>query len=272
VGPSHYHVINLTSSPPVSIQAQGSGNQLQGPNSQTSWSITGPDRGTLDGVLTFQDIGALAGGSGLNMFVLSDGATLSGALHGGGGGHNWLDYAAYTTSVAVDLATGAAKGIAGGITGIRNVRGGQGGNQLIGNALGNILIGGAGTNTITGGKGRSILIGGAGQDMIAGNSGSDILIAGYTDYDLSSVAHDLALAAILAEWQSGNPYQTRIQHIKFGGGFNGSDKLVWGAGGTVHDNPLSQSNVLTGGGLIKQNWFFCNPSHTQTNRGTQQLN
>jgi hypothetical protein len=91
------------------------------------------------------------------------------------------------------------------------------------------------------------------------------LIAGYTDYDSSSLANDLALESILAEWQSANSYTTRISHIKNGGGLNGSNRLVWGT--TVHDNSLARANTLIGGGgLGGQNWFFANQTHTIINK------
>jgi hypothetical protein len=111
-----------------------------------------------------------------------------------------------------------------------------------------------------------------GKDTVTGKSGNDILIAGYTNYDLSSTANYLALESILAEWQSANSYATRISHIKNGGGLNGSNKLIWGM--TVHDNSMANANTLTGaGGLSGQNWFFANVSHTTTNKtGSEELN
>src|SRR5262249_10194449 len=135
----------------------------------------------------------LTGGTLEDDFVFSAGKSIAGAIAGGGGGTDWLDYALYSTPVTVNLTTHVATGVGGGITQIRNVRGGQGGTTLTGNSSGNILIGGAGTNNIVGGTGKSILIGGKGKDTVTGNSGSDILIAGYTDYDTSSTANDLAL-------------------------------------------------------------------------------
>jgi hypothetical protein len=134
------------------------------------------------------------------------------------------------------------------VTNVPNVRGGQGGNHLTGNALGNILIGGAGPNTITGGSGRSILIGDKGLSTVVGGSVDDIVIGGSTNYDASSTANDLALEAILAEWQSSDTYATRIAKIK--AGLPGGYKLVWGT--TVRDN--GQADTLTGGGGT--NWFF----------------
>jgi hypothetical protein len=253
------------------VGSTSSADKLIGPNATNLWSITAVNGGTV-GAFSFSGIENLTGGSGLDLFVFGAGKSVSGKIDGGGGGNDWLDYAAYTTPVAVNLTTNTATGVGGGIAQIRNVRGGQGGNTLTGNALGNILIGGAGPNMILGGAGRSLLIGGKGKDTVTGNSGGDILIAGYTDYDSSSLAHDLALASILAEWQSANSYATRISHLKSGGGLNGSNKLIWG--GTVHDNAIANANKLTGGGGASgRNWFFANLTHTTTNKKpSEQLN
>jgi hypothetical protein len=252
------------------VGSTSSADKLIGPNTTNTWSINANNGGTVDS-FHFSGIENLTGGSGLDVFVFAAGKSVSGKIDGGGGGSDWIDYAAYTTPVAVNLATGTATGV-GGIANIRNVRGGQGGDTLTGDAQGNVLIGGAGTNTIVGGTGRSILIGGKGKDTITGHSGGDILIAGYTDYDPSSLANDLALDSILAEWQSAKSYATRISDIKNGGGLNGSKKLVWGT--TVHDNAVSNANKLTGGGGASgQNWFFANVSHTKTNKTAgEQLN
>ena len=270
-GNDTFHAIASGPYSSISINGGLGNNTLVGPNVASTWNITGTNAGHV-GNVTFSDVENLTGGSGVNVFVFSAGKTISGEINGGSGGKNWLDYAAYTTPVAVNLAAGTATGVGGGIANIRNVRGGQGGNTLTGNAQGNILIGGAGTNTIVGGTGRSILIGGKGKDTVTGHSGSDILIAGYTNYDSSSLANDLGLESILAEWQSANSYATRISHIKNGGGLNGSNKLIWGV--TVHDNSTSNANTLTGaGGNGGLNWFFANLTHTKTNRtDNEQLN
>lgn len=244
---------------------------LIGGNTTNTWSISAPNAGAVNG-FSFTGIENLTGGTAHDVFAMGPGGSVSGKINGGGGGNDWLDYASVKTPVSADLTADTATGVAGGIAGIRNVRGGQGGNTLTGNSDGNILIGGLGNNTIVGGKGKSLLIGGEGTDKITGNSGGDILIAGYTNFDPSSTANDMALESILAEWRSGNSYPTRISHIKNGGGLNGSNKLVWG--GTVHDNSTANNNTLTGGGGEGAlNWFFANTSHTKTNRTpTEQLN
>jgi hypothetical protein len=221
-------------------------NKLVGPNATNTWNITSTNGGNVAGV-TFSAFANLIGGTGVDVFKFSAGKGVTGKINGGGGG-DWLDYASYTTPVTVNLATGAATGVGGGVTNVPNVRGGVGTNTLTGNAQGNILIGGAGTNIITGGSGRSILIGDTGAATIKGGAGDDIVIGGYTNYDTSSKANDIALEAILAEWRSADSYTTRISKIK--AGLPGGYKLVWGT--TVHDN--GKVDTLAGGGGM--NWFF----------------
>lgn len=236
---------------------------LVGANTTNTWTLNSMTGDTVNSI-AFNGFANLDGGTGLDAFVFGAGATVTGKINGGGGG-DWLDYAAYATPVTVNLSTGTATGVSGGIANIQNVRGGQGTDNLTGNSLGNILIGGAGTNTITGGSGRSILIGDKGKDSVTGGSDSDILIGGSTSYDSSTLANDTALESILAEWQSSGKYATRIKKIKSGVGPSSADKLIWGT--TVFDNSTSEANTSTGaGGKKGANWFFANVAHTKTNR------
>lgn len=57
--------------------------------------------------------------------------------------------------------------------------------------------------------------------------------------------HNAVLASILAEWQSGNSYGTRIAHIEGtqSGGLNGTNDLIFGS--TVKGD--GAANKLTGG-------------------------
>ena len=165
----------------VSVTGGGGNDTLVGPNTTNTWNITGTNAGNVAGV-AFTAIQNLTGGTGMDIFKFSAGQGVTGAINGGGGG-DWLDYASYTTAVSVNLATGNATGVSGGVTNVQNVRGGSGTNTLTGNALGNILIGGTGTNTLTGGSGPSILIGDRGVATIQGGSDDDIVIGGSTSYD-----------------------------------------------------------------------------------------
>src|SRR5262249_21444932 len=200
---------------------------LTAPNTVNSWNITGNNAGDLNSFVAFTGMENLAGGTDVDNFRLNDGKGVTGSINGGGGG-DWIDFSLYTTAVTVNLATGSATNVAGGITNIQNVRGGSGGNMITGNSQGNILIGGNGLDTIVGGSGRSILIGRSNADSVTGGGEDDIVIGGTTIYDSFTTAHNASLAAILAEWQSGNPYSLRIDHLRglTPGGLNGSNILT----------------------------------------------
>jgi hypothetical protein len=160
-----------------------------------------------------------------------------------------------TVPVTVNLVTGSATGVAGGVSNIANVRGGVGNDTLTGNG-GNILIGGAGINVLTdaysgtAASGRSLLIGGTGTSNLTAGSAGDILIAGTTLYN----ANYAALQSILAEWQSSDSYLLRFQRIEglASGGLNGTNKLGWKKTVTDNDKP----SVLNGGPGL--DWFFAN--------------
>jgi hypothetical protein len=265
-GGNTFNVQSLPASPTQLAINGGTGtNTLAGPNMSNTWVVSGSNSGSLDQTVSFSAVQKLVGGTGVDVFKLTAAGKVS-SISGGGapaGQGDWLDYSAFTSPVTVNLTTGAATNVngsaAGAVTGIQDVRGGNGGNtltgntqaKLIGNTQGNILVGGAGNNTITGGSGASLLIGGPGTDTVIGGSGGDILIGGTTAYD----ANTTALMSILAEWQSSNSYATRISHLKNGGGLNGSNKLVLGS--TVFDD--GNANQLTGGSPVNigaLDWFF----------------
>ena len=90
-----------------------------------------------------------------------------------------------------------------------------------------------------------MLIGGAGADNVDGGIGDDIMIGGTTDHD----ANVAALAAILAEWSSGNAYDQRTINLRNGTGANNPTRLS--ANEWDDDNV---SDMLTGAG--GDDWFF----------------
>jgi Ca2+-binding RTX toxin-like protein len=159
-----------------------------------------------------------------------------------------VNLASATTTLATMLNRTVLVAAAGQAANFENVLGGAGNDTITGNAAGGILSGGAGNDTITGGSGRSVLLGGLGADSITGGSGDDILIDGTTSYDKNLAA----LLSFLAEWQSANDYQTRVSHLRNGGGLNGSNKLT--AGTTVKVD--TSADVLTGNAGL--DWFFAN--------------
>jgi hypothetical protein len=194
----------------VTVNGGGGSNTLIGANAGNAWAIAGADTGTLSGAayplpVGFHQVGNLTAGSGGDTFQFADGATLSGRLTGGGS--DTLDYSAYSTSVLVDLQTGLATGVAGGVTGIQNVRGGNGGaagtyNLLIGN----------GNNTLTGGTGRrNILVAGGSASTLIGGDQEDLLIAGSTSYDTE--AGLVSWQQIAAYWAGTDDFGTRVSNL-----------------------------------------------------------
>jgi RTX calcium-binding nonapeptide repeat (4 copies) len=213
----------------------------------------------------------LLGGAGVDVFKFMSGGSVSSSVNGGVAPldrGNWLDYSGLTTVVTVNLATGSATGVAGGgtsrVRNIQNVHGGDGGSTLTGNAQGNILIGGAGSDTLSGGTGRSILIGGQGADSVTGGSSSDILIGDSTSWDPMTSLHEVALMAVLAEWQSADSYAIRFHDINTGtgGGLNGTAKLNFGT--TVLDDG-SADTVTAAVSTLALDWFFLGAGDTSLN-------
>jgi hypothetical protein len=124
------------------------GNKLTGPaaGTLTTFTLTGADAGTVSNgtfpaagsPVVFTAVGSLAGGTGKNVFVFRDGATLSGTVTGVGAS-NTLDYTAYLSPITVNL---QQKRASASLTGAP-VTGGWAGVQgfLANNAYGNTLVG-----------------------------------------------------------------------------------------------------------------------------------
>ena len=96
---------------PVTIAG---GETLTGPNQDTTWTLTGPGRGTLSGYpngMRFENIENLTGGSASDTFEFRDGARF-GRIDGAGGSDR-LDYSNYTGEVTVDLPQNIATGTSG---------------------------------------------------------------------------------------------------------------------------------------------------------------
>ena len=109
---------------------------------------------------------------------------------------------------------------------------GEGDNDTLGGGSGNDLqVGGDGNDKLAAGSGASVLIGGEGRDTLIGGSSDDLMISGHTNFDDANVNENfMALMGILAEWsRSGsNTYESRLDHLRNGGGLNGSAKLKAG--------------------------------------------
>jgi hypothetical protein len=154
----------------------------------------------------------------------------------GGSGSDTLDYSAWTTPVVVNLSSPSATKVTNGLVSVENATGGAGNDLLIGDGSANRLVGG---------EGRNVLMGGGGPDTLIGGSGDDILI-GSTAYRYNSAA----LQSILNEWsRTDETYQQRVDHIRSGGGLNGTYVLN---STTVVDDSAVDTLVGNGG----NDWFF----------------
>jgi hypothetical protein len=228
-----------------------------------------PGQGAID----LGEVWNFTGGPGGDTFTIArnygqDGG-LGGVLDGGGPGA-WLDYSQNVGPVTVNLATGQATGIGGGIRNIRHVIGSRtADNTLTGNSLGNILIGGAGNNTLTAGGGNSLLIGGSGAEHLVASSGTpgfDILIAGTTDFD-SPTATDLSiLEAFFSVWRNttaGN-YAGQVGQLRDSGVVVGGSTYRLNSS-TVHAHRPGAAAVLEGATASQAalDWFFASAAEVR---------
>ncbi|HVK08689.1 MAG TPA: LamG-like jellyroll fold domain-containing protein [Gemmataceae bacterium] len=129
-----------------------------------------------------------------------------------------------TAGVTVNLRTGTATGLRGGINRIRNVVGSAGNDILVGD----------GGNLLTGGAGRDLLIAGPTASALFGGDGEDLLIGGTSPHDTNPSLLD----AVMAEWaRTDADYTTRFGNLR---------------GGLLESSPQlranGQQNQLYGGG------------------------
>lgn len=104
------------------ISGGGNDDALLADNTENLWQIQGANQGNLNSSIQFEEIENLIGGTGNDTFAFDDGASVSGAIVGGGETDanadgeitpdEWavdtLDYSAYTTPVTVQLGTATA--------------------------------------------------------------------------------------------------------------------------------------------------------------------
>jgi hypothetical protein len=69
----------------ITLAGGGGADTLTGPNSDSAWTIDGPDAGTLGAATSFMGFENLQGGTGADAFTLTADGILSGALDGGTG-------------------------------------------------------------------------------------------------------------------------------------------------------------------------------------------
>ena len=112
------------------------------------------------------------------------------------------------------------------------------GDTIVAGGGNTVMVGGAGNVTLVSGAGNNIMISGGSSSptvskTLIGTAGNNIMIGGSTNYD----NNDQALARLLAEWGSAEPYAMRMSELMNGGGLNGNYELN---GTTVHDNGVRE--------------------------------
>jgi Ca2+-binding RTX toxin-like protein len=119
---------------------------------------------------------SLDGGPMNDTFEFGNQATLSmGSITGGEGERDLLTYAAYSTSIGVDLMLGMATGT-GRVDTIEDVTGGSARDRIAGNDAVNMILGMNGRDVLLGRGGNDTLEGGRGRDRMDGGLGRDIFI------------------------------------------------------------------------------------------------
>ncbi len=169
-------------------------------NGWNVWDITGRNQGKLNDQVTFSSVENLKDGFASDVYLFRNGASISGAITGGGGADT-LDFWPYQTGVYVNLATGRATTMAGdplvgAIVNIPHVSGTFNDDIIIGSDAANILVGYGGNDVLIGGKGLDYLYGGEGDDLLIGSSIADL--------------PDDTLRAIAASWASSKQKDRRL--------------------------------------------------------------
>jgi hypothetical protein len=257
---------------------------LVGAAVNSTWSITGPDAGTV-GAYSFAGFPNLTGGTtGDDTFAFPAGGSLSGTVTGGGG-TNTLDLSGYGSPVTVNLQTWTATGVGGSWTDIQSFKGTNTTDSLIAtdgttNAW---ALKGSNTGTVNGASfaGFANLVGGSGNDtftfankatvsgVIDGRGGSNTLdysaYTGGVTVNLGSGTTDLAndsatgvnggTADGIANFANvivgaGNNYLTAVgltTSVTFTATGTGNNILVGGAGSNTLTASGSGNNIVIGG-------------------------
>jgi hypothetical protein len=105
------------------------------------WNIAGQDRGSLNGVVSYTRVENLVGGLLSDRFVYADLASITGAVDGGSGGVDTLDYSDYASGKTIQLRVGNFN--------IDQVVGGAGTDTLVGIIADNVwTIDGSGAGNV----------------------------------------------------------------------------------------------------------------------------
>jgi Ca2+-binding RTX toxin-like protein len=238
----------------MTLNGNGGDDTLGGPLATNAWAVTAANAGTLNG-MSFGTMENLQGSIVADQFTFSVGGSISGAVRGGILGGDTLNYSAFTTAVNVNLGTGVATAIAGGVSEIENVTGGANSDVLTGSFGNNVLIGGAGNDTLEGGPGVDTMQGDLGNDVyVFGAVG--VILETDTVVELAGGGSDLlsftALAAndpVTVDLGNDNSLASHIRRVVRTGAAGQAANFERATGGAGNDQLTGNAmqNVLNGG-------------------------
>lgn len=176
------------------------------------------------------------------------------------GGVDWLNFAAVTSNLNVNLAAGGAIRVAGviranlesGPVQFENIYTGDGNDTVTGNDLANEIWGGRGNDRIlgnggnddlNGGAGNDVLLGGIGNDTIRGGDGNDTITSGSgRDTILGGAGEDLFIFAPAFGNERISGWEDNIDTLQL-------DDAIWG-GGLTAAQVVSTYAAVVGGSVI----------------------
>ncbi len=234
---NHTFILPATNTNGATVIGGTGSDTLVGANVSNTWTLTGPNTGTVHGT-QFAAIANLLGGTDQDTFRFMAGGNVSGIVDGGGGSADTLDYSGNGgAAIAVNLQTGSATST-GGISNIEKLVGSTAtSNTLTGADVSNvwsITAANAGTVDAFDYKGIEYLVGGKGLDVFKFNTaGTEVGINGggapanqgdWLDYSSLSTAVTVNLATgrgQQCQWWRGRfgqqhperPWQQRGQHV-----------------------------------------------------------
>ena len=168
---------------------------FRGMSSQGNWQVLVHDRalGTTGYIFDAQLDFYGAANSTSDVYTFTDDFAMLRGLQAGrrviddtNGGADWLNFAAVTGNLTVNMAAGGAivigattlATLATGATDFERLQAGDGNDKLTGNAVANIIYGGRGADALMGGLGNDALLGELGNDTLRGDGGDDQLTGG----------------------------------------------------------------------------------------------
>lgn len=183
----------------------GTGNDtLSVVGQNNAWNITGLNSGTVNGI-SFSDIQNLTGGSGDDLFQFATGGSVLGAIDGGAGGANTLDYSALAGPVTVNLQADSASDIGTTFSNINHLNGGTSPTDvLIGpNVTSTWMISGPSSGSVAGTTFSSFenLTGGSSSDTFAFKPGGSVSGnvdggGGFNTLDYSAIAGPISVSLL----------------------------------------------------------------------------